>query len=421
MTVHVVSDVHGEDVKLRQVINNASGILRPFVESIFRGDALAGRADRAPRSCLLPARDAGPRTAATVTVVFVDARAHDHPRAREALHDRVRRADHPGSARSGAARADVRARARRARLRSSTRCSTPFVRHGKEPRARPASSRAIVRNLAVGELVVAGDLGDRGPRLDKVIDLLDAAAERRDHLGQPRRRLDGGVPRPTRGGRDGGAALAALSAARAARGGLRHPARAAREARARARTATIRASAFTSRASRCDAIRCYRADAEGDRDHPVQARGRSCSGATRVGLEHRALLHRIDPAAGTIDARRQDAIRCSTRGFPTIDWADPYALTADEASVHRRARPESFIEQRRRCGSRWRSSRAAARCGCAAIAARSSTAACRSTTQGDVPAVRRRRRARSGQGAVRRARRRGPARVPRAARWPTST
>src|SRR5438874_11620061 len=35
-TIHVISDVHGEDVKLRHVINNASGSLRPLVESRFK-------------------------------------------------------------------------------------------------------------------------------------------------------------------------------------------------------------------------------------------------------------------------------------------------------------------------------------------------------------------------------------------------
>jgi len=28
-TIHVISDVHGEDVKLRHVLNNVSGTLRP--------------------------------------------------------------------------------------------------------------------------------------------------------------------------------------------------------------------------------------------------------------------------------------------------------------------------------------------------------------------------------------------------------
>ena len=34
-TVHVISDIHGEDKKLRHVINNASGTLRPLVEHHF--------------------------------------------------------------------------------------------------------------------------------------------------------------------------------------------------------------------------------------------------------------------------------------------------------------------------------------------------------------------------------------------------
>ncbi|WP_197231228.1 fructose-bisphosphatase class III [Novipirellula artificiosorum] len=34
-TIHVISDIHGEDQKLRHVINNASGSLRPLVEKLF--------------------------------------------------------------------------------------------------------------------------------------------------------------------------------------------------------------------------------------------------------------------------------------------------------------------------------------------------------------------------------------------------
>src|ERR1700732_2780908 len=35
-TIHVISDIHGEDKKLRHVINNASGTLRPLVEKLFQ-------------------------------------------------------------------------------------------------------------------------------------------------------------------------------------------------------------------------------------------------------------------------------------------------------------------------------------------------------------------------------------------------
>jgi len=35
-TIHVISDIHGEYKKLRHVINNASGTLRPLVEKLFK-------------------------------------------------------------------------------------------------------------------------------------------------------------------------------------------------------------------------------------------------------------------------------------------------------------------------------------------------------------------------------------------------
>src|SRR5437868_2282853 len=41
-TVHVISDIHGEDKKLRHVINNASGTLRPVIERMFK-DQMAPR------------------------------------------------------------------------------------------------------------------------------------------------------------------------------------------------------------------------------------------------------------------------------------------------------------------------------------------------------------------------------------------
>ncbi len=46
-------------------------------------------------------------------------------------------------------------------------------------------------------------------------------------------------------------------------------------------------------------------------------------------LEHRALLHRIDPKAGTIEIDGKTYPLLDTR-LPTIDWNDPYALSAAE-------------------------------------------------------------------------------------------
>ena len=72
-------------------------------------------------------------------------------------------------------------------------------------------------------------------------------------------------------------------------------------------------------------------------------------------LEHRALLHRIDPAAGTVTI--------DGKGHPLLDprfpprLGDPYALSADEERVHG-ALTESFLDEPARCGSRCRSSSA---------------------------------------------------------------
>ena len=52
-TIHVISDVHGEDQKLRHVINNASGTLRPLVERVFQeqmGSPTAARRSSKPSS-----------------------------------------------------------------------------------------------------------------------------------------------------------------------------------------------------------------------------------------------------------------------------------------------------------------------------------------------------------------------------------
>ena len=36
-TVHVISDIHGEHAKLRHVVNNAAGALRPAVAALLNG------------------------------------------------------------------------------------------------------------------------------------------------------------------------------------------------------------------------------------------------------------------------------------------------------------------------------------------------------------------------------------------------
>lgn len=179
-TVHIVSDVHGEDKKLSHVIRNASGGLRALVDEVMQ-DRLAPAEKRELLSLVYYVRETwvhleiGKRDAAgradfltsrlawMLELIRALARGHTaralervfphpyHEMFRELLLD----------ATGGLSRGP---HYRAALLR-------PFVDRGQELDLLRLASR-VVRNLSVHELVVAGDLGDRGPRLDRVIDIL---------------------------------------------------------------------------------------------------------------------------------------------------------------------------------------------------------------------------------------------------------
>ena len=177
-TVHVVSDVHGEDAKLRHIINNASGSLRPMLERVF-GDRL----DAAARQTLLntiyypkqtfahlgltagpsPAREAFVRDTLRRQFELLCEIARRHTL--ELVEDMI-----PAAYRKvflellWEARAGVRSTLADAMIRS-------LCEHRRDLAAVRRASR-LIRNLSVYELVVAGDLGDRGPRLDRVADLM---------------------------------------------------------------------------------------------------------------------------------------------------------------------------------------------------------------------------------------------------------
>src|SRR5438874_1121528 len=59
-TIHVISDIHGEDKKLRHVINNASGTLRPLVQKT------------------LGAKMSPPQLAEFITLIFYPAEVTEH-------------------------------------------------------------------------------------------------------------------------------------------------------------------------------------------------------------------------------------------------------------------------------------------------------------------------------------------------------
>ena len=117
-TVHVVSDVHGEYVKLRQVINNASGSLRPLVDRLYAGSLEPEERNDLlalfyyPRETwLAQTRGKSEHRAPREAVVVRAARGHGDPGSRTPLHAPARRQDHFGSVRRDVPRADVLERA----------------------------------------------------------------------------------------------------------------------------------------------------------------------------------------------------------------------------------------------------------------------------------------------------------------------
>jgi fructose-1,6-bisphosphatase-3 len=179
-TIHVVSDVHGEHKKLSHVIRNASGSLRVLVDRVFADLDDAGRrellnivyyceqtwAHKGLDRCPVDVRDAF--FFAMLDRLLTLARALSSTWSDRAV-ERVFPPAYKELFRelfllNAGARVDVDGRYRRALVQ-------PFLRRDGGRDLLRLLSR-LVRNLSVFELVVAGDLGDRGPRLDRVIDVL---------------------------------------------------------------------------------------------------------------------------------------------------------------------------------------------------------------------------------------------------------
>ena len=177
-TIHVISDIHGEDQKLRHVINNASGSLRPLVEEMF-----GARMDEDefrdfltlifyPREVIKGLRqksfsDSELRAYATTTIqqmfelVRVLATGYSLKRAlgifpaeyrdlfSEVLHE-------PTTAR---------------RQEFLSTIVDELVRRDRVWNLIHVTGR-LVRNLAIYELIIGGDCWDRGPRGDRVVEYL---------------------------------------------------------------------------------------------------------------------------------------------------------------------------------------------------------------------------------------------------------
>src|SRR5262245_2316506 len=176
--VHILSDIHGDDVKLRHVINNASGMLRPLVKRLF-----ASRLDPEHTQQLLTLLFYPRETIKALEPQLRDREARQSF-SRKVLGDlfyivHVLSRRYPSRRAEEVFPADYRALFEEL-LREPTgergphyydALIEPLVEHDRALHVLRLTVR-VVRNLAVDELVIAGDLWDRGPRGDRVCDIL---------------------------------------------------------------------------------------------------------------------------------------------------------------------------------------------------------------------------------------------------------
>lgn len=333
--IHVVSDVHGEHRKLEHILRNGSGSLRPIVERTFEG-----RLDAAARAQLLNLVYYPRETWAKVAPGLPD----DEARATFARDTLLRELE---LLRILAARYDLRHVERtfpapyqelfRELLSGpllarddayTTALIDPFLRdeHGT---ALLRATAHTLRAFTSYELVVAGDLGDRGPRIDRVIDALRQQSNVRIVWGNHDAEWMGACL--------GQEALVATVVRISLRYGriaqleegygipvepLEQLARAAYgddpAERFRAKGEDLRDPLLLARMQKAVAILQLKLEGQTTRRNPG------------FDLEHRNLLHRIDPAAGTVTIDGK-AYPLLDRVLPTIDWNDPYRLSDAEA------------------------------------------------------------------------------------------
>ncbi len=333
-TVHVISDIHGEDKKLRHVINNASGTLRPLAHKLFASRMTPEEFQEFLTLIFYPAEMVqrlektltGPdqlRAFCTKTLrrefelVRVLVGRYSLRRAMEVFPPEYRdlmseMLHEPSTDRD---RSFVEA------------IVDELLRRGQALHLVHLSAR-LVRNLAIYELIIGGDCWDRGPQGDRVMDYLrqqpnvsfiwgnhDVAwlgaslghealichvlrfSIRYRRLGQ----LDEGYSIP----------LTPLEyLARMAYAG--DPATGFLPKRP-----GLRPDLIVARMQKAAAIMQFKLEGQVIARNPQWA------------MEHRRLLHRIDHAAGTIEL---DGVRhplCDTH-LPTVDPANPYELSREE-------------------------------------------------------------------------------------------
>jgi fructose-1,6-bisphosphatase-3 len=331
--VHVLSDVHGEFTKLEHVLRNGSGSLRPLVDHLF-----GARLDAAARGELLNLiyypRESFQRIQARLTpdarVARVqDAMAHELELVRVLMaRYGLRHARRIVPEALAGVFDELLLSPLLARDPAYVNALlAPFVCDDGGLELLRATAR-VLRSFASYEIIAAGDLGDRGPRLDGVIDAL-------------RRQRNVTI---TWGNHDAewmGACLGQEALiATVLRISMRYGRIAQLEEGYGIPVEPVEQLVRAAYAD--DPASCFHIKGDDLRDPQLLARmqkalavlqfkleGQTARRNPQFDLEKRCLLHQIDPAAGTVtlDGRAHEL---RDRAFPTVDWNSPYALSKAE-------------------------------------------------------------------------------------------
>jgi fructose-1,6-bisphosphatase III len=348
--IHIVSDVHGEYKKLRHIINNASGSLRPYVGSLF-----ADKLTSAEIQDLLAVLYYPNEVFEELRAQLADAQWRQHwvrvtlRRQFEIVRELARRyrrqhvvrlipsvwlelfeelMEEPSYGRGGAYVDEM---------------IQALAEHNRDLAAVRAASR-LVRNLSISEIIVAGDLGDRGPRVDRVVDYL---------MEQPNVSFTwGNHDASWMGACLGQEALIAtvlrislryrrLSQLEEGYGLIISPLeKLARTVysddpatRFKTKGTGLRDDLLMARMQKAAAIMQFKLEGQTSRRHP------------NWDMEHRNLLHRMDLTAGTVEIDGQKHPLLDTF-LPTFDPEDPYELSAEERACMDRLR-QSFVTSSR--------------------------------------------------------------------------
>lgn len=344
--VHVISDVHGEDAKLRHVINNASGALRQLVDQVV-GDHLPEEERDRFLAVLYYPREAinrysqeivasGQRAEWVYKTLFLQFEIV------RVLRQSYRRVHFEKLLPSMYRELFVE-------LGSGQRPEyikgmiEGLARHDRDWGAVRAGAR-LIRNLTCDELLVIGDLGDRGPRMDRVIETLKR---------QPKCNLLWGNHDMLWIGSMLGHEACMLTC-------LRFSLRYRKISQLEEGYGVIMAplERLVRQVYADDPAERFKPKGEGFRDTLTVARmqkaiaimqfkaeGKLLERHPEWNLSHRRLLHKIDFASGTVEIDGVKHPMLDTQ-LPTIDPKDPYRYSDEEQACIDRLK-ESFTRSMR--------------------------------------------------------------------------